>query len=71
MTKKTALKPCPFCGEKRNIRVMSAGTKSILRWVCCNKCFAVSGAAETKNGAIALWNTRAYEKEGDNGAAEN
>lgn len=46
MTKKTALKPCPFCGEKRNIRVMSAGTKSILCWVCCNKCFAVSGAAE-------------------------
>lgn len=54
-----------------NIRVMSAGTKSILRWVCCNKCFAVSGAAETIDGAIALWNTRAYEKEGDNGAAEN
>lgn len=49
----------------------SASTKSILRWVCCNKCFAVSGAAETIDGAIALWNTRAYEKEGDNGAAEN
>ena len=71
MTKKTALKPCPKCGKKRNIRVMSAGTKSILRWVCCNKCFAVSGAAETIDGAIALWNTRAYEKEGDDNASEN
>ena len=71
MTKKTALKPCPFCGEKRNIRVMSAGTKSILRWVCCNKCFAVSGEKKKKNGAIALWNTRAYEKEGDDNASEN
>lgn len=50
---------------------MSAGTKSILRWVCCNKCFAVSGAAETKNGAIALWNARAYEKEGDDNAFKN
>lgn len=50
---------------------MSAGTKSILCWVCCNKCFTVSGAAETKNGAIALWNTRAYENGSDDSAAKN
>lgn len=72
MMSKANLKPRPFCGEKMSIWVMSsASTKSILRWVCCNKCFAVSGAAETIDGAIALWNTRAYEKEGDDNASEN
>ena len=70
MTKKTALKPCPFCGEK-NIRLISSGTKLILYWVCCDKCFAVSGAGKTEDEAVVLWNNRAYEKDGDGDAAQN
>ncbi len=64
MMDKVELKPCPFCGEANEIRLTSNGIKFILYWVRCDKCFAVSGAAETADEAIALWNTRAmvYEK---------
>lgn len=71
MMSKANLKPCPFCGEKINIRVASSGYKInfVLGTLC--KCFAVSGAGETEDEAIALWNARAYEKEGDDNASEN
>lgn len=71
MINEANLKPCPFCGEKINIRVASSGTKLILYWVRCDKCFAVSGAGETEYEVVALWNARAYEKEGDDNASEN
>lgn len=57
------LKPCPFCGAKEEVRVVSMGTKHILYWVCCYSCNSFSGAAECEEKAIKAWNTRAYENE--------
>ena len=71
MINKANLKPCPFCGEKINIRVASSCTILILYRVRCDKCFAVSGAGETEDEAVALWNTRAYENGSDDSAAKN
>lgn len=48
------LKPCPFCGG-RNQRVKSSG-----RWgyfVSC-ACCAVGPSAQSREDAIAAWNTR-------------
>ena len=63
VVKMIKLKPCPFCGAKEQVRVVSMGTKHILYWVCCYSCNSFSGAAESEEKAINAWNTRAYENE--------
>lgn len=62
------LKPCPFCGAKRGLYVLSDGydTGSIMWRVFCDSCKSVvmNERAETKEEIVAEWNRRANEKEG-------
>jgi len=48
----TALKPCPFCGEKMPPHDDTA-------WVRCYGCGAETGWRPTGDEAAAAWNTRA------------
>jgi len=51
------LKPCPFCGEKDEIR---HGDRRGTRWAMmyCDECGATGPDAETDADAITAWNRR-------------
>ena len=58
------LKPCPFCGEKENIKVgeVPIGNYANLFYkVTCRTCGASSGLDRDKETIIKAWNRRAYE----------
>lgn len=54
------LKPCPFCGDDEELRVEAdkACACPCYWWVVCGAC-SCRVAAESREGAIAAWNTRA------------
>jgi Lar family restriction alleviation protein len=49
------LRPCPFCGEHKNLKLISNGKKTY--WVGCFTCGA-EGPTGTKEGAPKVWNRR-------------
>lgn len=60
----TALKPCPFCGSrKETLRFGTYFTGSLrgFDYVSCNKCFAEIRAPHklNSNAAVEAWNKRA------------
>lgn len=57
------LKPCPFCGEKENLRVSRSHRSLIDYWyVWCLKCEATNGKHSSKAKAIEFWNRRAGDE---------
>lgn len=57
MSDQTELKPCPFCGEKEDLKARNG------YGVCCGNCGAVAGSLyKATDVQIKLWNTRAEEE---------
>jgi Lar family restriction alleviation protein len=59
------LKPCPFCGKEGELfsheapLALGGGTRYM---VVCSRCFGRAGNADTRDGAIKMWNRRSgYE----------
>jgi hypothetical protein len=50
-----ALKPCPFCGEKAELR--TEGKQWIVR---CTSCWGQGGPQYDSENAVSLWNEREY-----------
>jgi Lar family restriction alleviation protein len=55
------LKPCPFCGEKRD-NFIYPYTDSILYWIKCDQCDTEGPVADNEEDAINKWNTRKDQK---------
>lgn len=55
------LNPCPFCGGKaESFETFAIANDDELYWiVSCVRCWAKSAFCDTKEKAIAAWNTRA------------
>ena len=53
------LKPCPFCGNKATVYIVTQNRLSFWR-VQCAECSAVMQAM-TRENAIVIWNTRPVE----------
>lgn len=53
-----AMKPCPFCGSRGELRWEEAG--AAIAWVQCTGCGAKSGWARLGHGddPVSIWNTR-------------
>ena len=65
------LKPCPFCGEAEHITVCNVSCDKKAYNVICEKCRSSTGTYGTfsdngKEQAIAAWNKRVKEGEGEN-----
>ena len=60
------LKPCPFCGDDKFIRifvkVIDSGTGTAVFTPTCCVCGARSNGETNVDVAIAKWNNRAYER---------
>lgn len=56
----SALKPCPFCGE-RSIKAVSRGVPE--QWVYCHVCDASGPVKSDMQHARAAWNRRAGDEE--------
>ena len=59
------LKPCPFCGREGELfsheapQALGGGSRYM---VVCSGCFGRAGNADTRDGAIKMWNRRSgYE----------
>ena len=52
------LRPCPFCGGKRTVRVERGGGPS--HWIYCTRCHTCGpyDYSQTELNAIAAWNRR-------------
>jgi Lar family restriction alleviation protein len=55
------LKPCPFCGEKRESFIYPY-TDSTLYWIKCDQCDTEGPVARNEEDAINKWNTRKDQK---------
>ena len=49
------LKPCPFCGGSKHIRIEEP-TRSSAAWVVCEGCWAEGPVGQTKERAAERWN---------------
>lgn len=56
------LKPCPFCGNKSQIHIL---TILVADWfqTGCQICGATSGIKDTEEESELAWNTRVEDKE--------
>jgi Lar family restriction alleviation protein len=54
--KKNKLKPCPFCGTKKEVELVYIGEESWI--VYCAACGISTGCTDTAEEAIAVWNRR-------------
>ena len=52
------LKCCPFCSG-HDVEICRTNENSC--WVRCCSCFSESQSAETRKGAVILWNRRYYD----------
>jgi len=56
------LKPCPFCGNKPNINIISQWVGDVFYRECfyvkCNKCKIESKILTCREDAVSDWNTR-------------
>ena len=61
--KNTELKPCPFCGKHKRIRVEHYFNGSYaghdIYYVECGNCWSTGAKLKTERGAVAAWNRRA------------
>ena len=58
---KEGLKPCPFCGSKRDRRfneTVNSETRSITPVIECGHCGAQGGYGVTAEDAVKYWNIR-------------
>ena len=59
MSKKPTLKPCPFCGDAKEVEPVKTDGFPYFPWqVWCMNCGARAPRASTKGEAIKAWNTR-------------
>jgi Lar family restriction alleviation protein len=52
------LKPCPFCGEEKDLPFEQDNIHKHEIRVICNNCGCSSGFSLSKNAAVKTWNTR-------------
>jgi len=52
------LKPCPFCGERKDLFVPHEG---VTYQVYCDNCTSHGPWKLSRNGAIAVWNRRSTD----------
>lgn len=60
---KTELLPCPFCGASSEALHVGVKGMSIVSYVECQQCLASQSGYDTKDEAIAAWNTRVARQE--------
>ena len=55
------LKPCPFCGEASESKIILSSSGMGVEFVACLACGTDGPAEQTKAEAIAAWNRRAAD----------